>query len=62
MDLGLRSQLAWKTAHENGHYDAEITPVTIRGRRGDTVVSIDEHPQLSPLQCSPFPFSKALIL
>ena len=49
-EYGLRSQLAWKTAHENGHYNEEITPVTIKSRRGDTVVSIDEHPQLSPLQ------------
>jgi acetyl-CoA acetyltransferase family protein len=49
-EYGLRSQLAWKHAHENGYYKEEITPVTIKSRRGETVVSIDEHPQLSPLQ------------
>ncbi|MEC7987784.1 MAG: acetyl-CoA C-acetyltransferase [Myxococcota bacterium] len=49
-EYGLRSQLAWKHAHENGYYDAEITPVTIHSRRKEIVVSIDEHPQLSPLQ------------
>ena len=49
-DYGFRSQSAWATANAEGRYANEITPVTIRGRRGDTVVDIDEHPQLSPLQ------------
>ena len=49
-DYGFRSQTAWKTAADGGYYDSEIVPVTIKGRRGDTVVSIDEHPQLSPFQ------------
>ncbi|MFT5681922.1 MAG: acetyl-CoA acyltransferase 2 [Myxococcota bacterium] len=49
-DYGFRSQTAWQTAAGEGRYDAEIVPVTIKGRRGDTVVSVDEHPQLSPLQ------------
>ncbi len=31
-------------AIEEGHVDAEITPVTIKTRRGETVVSIDEQP------------------
>jgi acetyl-CoA acyltransferase 2 len=48
-EYGLRSQLAWKNAFDNGYYSNEITPVTIKGRRGDTIVEIDEHPQLSPL-------------
>jgi len=47
---GYRSQTAWQAAHEAGRYDAEIEPITIKGRRGDTVVSVDEHPQLSPLR------------
>jgi acetyl-CoA acetyltransferase family protein len=49
-EYGYRSQTAWVTAHEAGKYSDEITPVTIKGRRGDTVVEVDEHPQLSPLQ------------
>ncbi len=48
-EYGFRSQTAWKTAHEDGRYATEITPVTLSGRRGDTVVEVDEHPQLSPL-------------
>ena len=51
---GFRSQTAWQTAHENGHYDAEIAPYTVKGRKGDVVVSIDEHPQLSPLRPEKF--------
>jgi acetyl-CoA acyltransferase 2 len=49
-EYGYRSQAAWAHAHEHGYYDNEITPVVIPGRRGDTVVTIDEHPQLSPLR------------
>ena len=48
-DYGFRSQTAWKTAHEDGRYTQEIAPVTLKSRRGDTVVEVDEHPQLSPL-------------
>lgn len=48
-EYGFRSQNAWAAAHEAGRYGDEITPVTIKGRRGDTVVEVDEHPQLSPL-------------
>ena len=53
-EYGYRSQTAWATAHEAGKYAEEITPVTIKGRRGDTVVEIDEHPQLSPLRPAKF--------
>jgi len=49
-EYGFRSQTAWAAAHEAGKYDDEITPVVIPSRRGDVTVSIDEHPQLSPLQ------------
>ncbi len=48
-DYGYRSQTAWKNAQDKGYYQTEISPVTIKGRRGDTIVDIDEHPQLSPL-------------
>ena len=49
-EYGFRSQSAWKAAQDAGRYADEITPVTTASRRGDTVVEIDEHPQLSPLQ------------
>ncbi|MED5374188.1 MAG: acetyl-CoA C-acetyltransferase [Myxococcota bacterium] len=53
-EYGFRSQMAWVNANENGYYDAELAPVTIPGRRGDTVVSVDEHPQMSPLRPAKF--------
>lgn len=53
-DYGFRSQTAWKAAHDAGRYDAELAPVTISSRRGDVVVSVDEHPQLSPLAPAKF--------
>ena len=45
-EYGFRSQSAWVTAQQAGHYDAEMAPITV----GDNVIDIDEHPQLSPLQ------------
>ena len=48
-EYGYRSQTAWAEAHEAGRYNDEMAPVTITSRRGETVVSVDEHPQLSPL-------------
>ncbi len=48
-EYGYRSQTAWAAANEAGYYDQEMVPVTISSRRGDKIVSVDEHPQLSPL-------------
>ena len=53
-DYGFRSQTAWQAAHDEGRYTQEITQVTISGRRGDTVVTVDEHPQLSPMAPAKF--------
>ncbi len=49
-EYGFRSQTAWATAQAEGYYKNEIAPVTIKGRNGDTLVEVDEHPQLSPLR------------
>lgn len=48
-DYGFRSQTAWQAAHEAGRYADEITPVTVKQRRKEVEVTVDEHPQLSPL-------------
>ena len=48
-EYGYRSQTAWKDAYEAGRYAEEIIPVTLTSRRGDRVIDVDEHPQLSPL-------------
>jgi acetyl-CoA acyltransferase len=39
------SQQRTKKAQETGFFAKEITPVTIKGRKGDTVVEHDEHPR-----------------
>jgi acetyl-CoA acyltransferase len=38
-----RSQMRAKAAQESGFFAKEIAPVTIKGRKGDTVVDKDEH-------------------
>jgi 3-oxoadipyl-CoA thiolase len=43
--FALRSQLRAKAAQESGFFAREIAPVTIKGRKGDTVVDKDEHPR-----------------
>jgi len=48
-DYGFRSQTAFATALEAGKYAQEIVPVTLKTRKGDKVIEVDEHPQLSPL-------------
>lgn len=48
-DYGFRSQTAFAAAHEAGRYADEIVPVTLKTRKGERVVEVDEHPQLSPL-------------
>ena len=34
-----------KAAQENGDFERELTPVTVKGRKGDTVVTEDEGPK-----------------
>src|SRR6185437_5998286 len=40
-----RSQMRAKAAQASGFFAKEITPVTIKGRKGDSVVERDEHPR-----------------
>ncbi|MGB1698314.1 MAG: acetyl-CoA C-acyltransferase, partial [Nannocystaceae bacterium] len=42
---GLRSQQTWGTANEEGRFNAELAPVTIKGRKGDKIIDTDEHPR-----------------
>ena len=41
--FSLRSQTLAAKARDSGRFDAEIAPVTITGRKGDTIVSRDEY-------------------
>ena len=47
--LALRSQQRYAAAQARGFFDDEIAAVTIPGKKGDTVVSKDEHPRETTL-------------
>jgi len=42
-ELAVSSQHKSQAARESGHTATEITPVTIKGRKGDVVIDTDEH-------------------
>ena len=44
-EFSLRSHQRAVAAQEKGLFDEEIVPITVHGRKGDTVVSADEHPR-----------------
>jgi acetyl-CoA C-acetyltransferase len=44
-ELALRSHQRAVAAQQEGRFKDEIVPVTVRGRREDTVVDTDEHPR-----------------
>ncbi|MEU8803248.1 acetyl-CoA C-acetyltransferase [Spirillospora sp. NPDC048819] len=44
-ELALRSHQRAVTAQRDGTFKNEIVPVTVRGRRGETIVDTDEHPR-----------------
>jgi acetyl-CoA C-acetyltransferase len=43
--LALRSHQRALAAQAAGRFDEELVPVTVRGRKGDTIVDRDEHPR-----------------
>jgi 3-oxoadipyl-CoA thiolase len=48
--FALRSQQRCAAAQARGFFEGEIVPVTIPGRKGDTVVAADEHPRATTLE------------
>jgi acetyl-CoA C-acetyltransferase len=44
-EFALRSHELAVAAQQDGTFAQEIVPVTVSGRRGDTVVNLDEHPR-----------------
>jgi 3-oxoadipyl-CoA thiolase len=48
--FALRSQQRCAAAQARGYFPGEITPVTVPGRKGDTVVAADEHPRETTLE------------
>lgn len=49
-EVALKSQQKAKEAIEAGLFKAEIAPVLIKGRKGETVFDTDEYPRLSSLE------------
>jgi len=49
-ELALRSQQRALAAVASGWFDDEIVPVAVRGRRGETMVAVDETPRESTLE------------
>jgi acetyl-CoA acyltransferase len=47
--FALRSQQRYSAARARGFFEGEIVPVTVTGRKGDTVVDQDEHPRETTL-------------
>ena len=47
--FALRSQQRYSAAHARGFFADEIVAVTIPGKKGETVVTIDEHPRETTL-------------
>ncbi|XP_042229930.1 3-ketoacyl-CoA thiolase, mitochondrial-like [Homarus americanus] len=43
--FALKSQLNWKNGQDNGHFDAEIAPVSIKTKKGPADMTVDEHPK-----------------
>jgi acetyl-CoA acyltransferase len=48
--FALRSQQRYAAARAGGYFAGEIVPVTIPGRKGDTVITEDEHPRETTLE------------
>ncbi len=48
--FALRSQQRAAAAQASGFFERELTPVTIKTRKGETVVSRDEHPRETTLE------------
>lgn len=44
-EFALRSHQRAIAAQRAGYFDEELVPVTVPGRKGDTIVSADEHPR-----------------
>ena len=49
--FALRSQERWQAAHKAGFFEGETVPVTIAGKKGETIqFTTDEHPRATTLE------------
>lgn len=45
-----KSQLRWSLANNSGIFKDEITPMTIKGKKGDVNFEVDEHPRITTIE------------
>eukprot|EP00735_Rhodelphis_limneticus_P014420 TRINITY_DN8446_c0_g1::TRINITY_DN8446_c0_g1_i1::g.3425::m.3425 TRINITY_DN8446_c0_g1::TRINITY_DN8446_c0_g1_i1::g.3425 ORF type:complete len:399 (-),score=137.13,sp/Q3T0R7/THIM_BOVIN/59.23/2e-166,Thiolase_N/PF00108.18/3.8e-84,Thiolase_C/PF02803.13/3.6e+03,Thiolase_C/PF02803.13/1.6e-47,ketoacyl-synt/PF00109.21/0.33,ketoacyl-synt/PF00109.21/0.011,ketoacyl-synt/PF00109.21/1.4e+03,ketoacyl-synt/PF00109.21/2.6e+03,ACP_syn_III/PF08545.5/91,ACP_syn_III/PF08545.5/5 TRINITY_DN8446_c0_g1_i1:28-1224(-) len=43
--FALRSQKNWQESHKSGKFQAEIAPMKVKGRKGEELMTHDEHPR-----------------
>lgn len=43
--FALRSTQLWKKANDAGYFKAEMAPITIKSKKGEIVMDVDEHPK-----------------
>ena len=43
--FAIRSQTLWKKAKDAGHFDLEMAPIEVKGKKGAHVIDTDEHPR-----------------
>jgi 3-oxoadipyl-CoA thiolase len=48
--FALRSQQRYAAAKARGYFDGEIVPVTVPGKKGDALVTADEHPRETTIE------------
>ncbi|KAJ1359805.1 hypothetical protein KIN20_018606 [Parelaphostrongylus tenuis] len=44
-EFALRSQQLWEKAHNAGYFKEEIVPINVKGKKGEEVFEVDEHPR-----------------
>ena len=44
-EFALQSQQRWQRANDSGHFKDEIIPIKIKGKKGDELFTVDEHPR-----------------
>lgn len=44
-EFALRSQHLWKKAHDEGRFNDELAPVTVKVKKQEVQVTVDEHPR-----------------
>uniref|UniRef100_A0AC35TRZ6 3-ketoacyl-CoA thiolase, mitochondrial n=1 Tax=Rhabditophanes sp. KR3021 TaxID=114890 RepID=A0AC35TRZ6_9BILA len=45
-----RSQTRWSLAQNAGYFKKEIAPITIKGKKGEVVFEVDEHPRQTSIE------------